>query len=738
MKKKILSLFLCVAMLCAMLPMMAVSASAEAPEGWDYATADTTATADWYDAEATTLEINSAADLLAFAAKIQATARADASVGPFNGKTVKLMKNIDLNPGWDASTKSATGANIVWPVHNQRMFNGMFDGNGKTIRGVYMTSTDFDTGMFGMVGGGTEANPSGVKDLTLENFYGINTKNGGNGALRFGALFGSANAEHIGSGYVLVENVHLTDSVYLVHSAATPNAEVGGYFGKIMWQGNSNHMTVEIKNSSFDGDITSAAGKVGAFVGYACGFDKLIMDGCTFGGTICATEKIGGLIGEASQFNASFKVAVDIKNCVSKGTIDISNAASVVRWCKVGGFIGNIDTGSTIKIDDSAFVGTLYSKNGTSMFGGFCGYIKASSVTVNNSLAAGKVQHAQNRGASFAGDIESDSTVTLQNVVLFSEVRPGGYTWQWSGALAGFCASKNVTLKNVLYSDTYSNYVTAGYILTDPESIQTLYGGNYTAYGDTLSDFYGADAYENYFKHHLIPWGNYYSEPSASVPAPTGATSAAANKYLPAKAETGYPLVTYPSLTNVKYVSYDNRFDMDPAGALVAAMGEAGLTSANGWTLTTTNGPIPTAVLDKIDLVNTPANAKTQFKGFQGSQIADGKYNVRLIGLVDGLDPKEVGFRVIVRYNDGIEANVTTTSSVYTSVIGGARTYTVAELGGDADDYIFALNVNGIQESKGVVTVEVTTFHVKDDVTTIGQTQVFTVDPANDLPKAGV
>ena len=261
-----------------------------------------------------------------------------------------------------------------------------------------------------------------------------------------------------------------------------------------------------------------------------------------------------------------------------------------------------------------------------------------------------------------------------------------------------------MTLKNIVYTDTYSAVPGAGMVLEDQTDLSTVYGENYPC-----------------FQHHLLAFGTYYTN-NASTFLPENRTGS----------------LTFPTLTNVEYVPFADKYDMDPAGALVAAMGEAGLTSANGWTLTTTNGPIPTAVLDKIDLVNTPANAKTQFKGFQGSQIADGKYNVRLIGLVDGLDPKEVGFRVIVRYNDGIEANVTTTSSVYTSVIGGARTYTVAELGGDADDYIFALNVNGIQESKGVITVEVTTFHVKDDVTTIGQTQVFTVDPANDLPKAGV
>lgn len=717
MKKKILSLFLCVAMLCAMLPMMAVSASAEAPEGWDYATADTTATADWYDAEATTLEINSAADLLAFAAKVQETAgRVSSASGPFNGKTIVLNKNIDLNPNWsyDTSTGTLSGVDIVWPVNKQVSFHGMFDGQGHTIRGISITATAQDVGMFGMAGGGTEAAPAGIKNVTIDNYYSVNSRT--DTQARFGVLFGSVNAEHLGNSYVIIDNVNVGQSVYIVKDAV--GQSIGGFIGKVMWP-SSNSLTVKISNSSFAGEVISlgadvaggnSASHVGGFVGTAVGAVEL--QNCVFKGKIKGIQgqnsptTIGGMIGSAELFNTPYQSAT-ITGCVSSGIIDLSGVTvtnGTTRWCMVGGMVGRVTSGKTLEITNSAMVGSITGL-AHSEIGGFVGNI-AGTVNADKVLFSGTTRHTQNRGGAFAGQIDSTAVITLQNSALVGTVQPGGYTWEWAGALTGYSASANVTLTNVIYSDTYSNVVGAGYVLEDTTDLSSVYGEDY-----------------EYFQHHLLPFGNYYKNSN--------------NQYLPSSTkQSGAP--AYPTLNTVKYIPYADRFDMDPAGALVAAMGEAGLTSANGWTLTTTNGPIPTAVLDKIDLVNTPANAKTQFKGFQGTQIADGKYNVRLIGLVDGLDPKEVGFRVIVRYNDGIEANVTTTSSVYTSVIGGAKTYTVAELGGDADDYIFALNVNGIPESKGVVTVEVTTFHVKDDVTTIGQTQVFTVDPANDLPKAGV
>lgn len=64
----------------------------------------------------------------------------------FGGATVKLMADIDLNPGWDATTvvneKEVTFAEAPATVWNSiPTFEGILDGNGKKISGIYSNNT---------------------------------------------------------------------------------------------------------------------------------------------------------------------------------------------------------------------------------------------------------------------------------------------------------------------------------------------------------------------------------------------------------------------------------------------------------------------------------------------------------------------------------------------------------------------------------------------------------------------
>ncbi len=72
----------------------------------------------------------------------------------FEGKTVKLMDNIDLNPGWEADT--SVPAN-VWTGLTE--FKGTFDGNSRFIKGIYRTDSDGgNVGFIDKLAGGTVKN----------------------------------------------------------------------------------------------------------------------------------------------------------------------------------------------------------------------------------------------------------------------------------------------------------------------------------------------------------------------------------------------------------------------------------------------------------------------------------------------------------------------------------------------------------------------------------------------------
>ena len=150
MKNKMTKLFAVLMTFCMLLGaiMVPVSADGEAVQG--AIEPDTT----WYDPNKDTYYLYDAADLLGFSYLGSTGLVAEGEETPtrvnFEGKTIKLMANIDLNPGWDASTeydttaktvtKLATAPTNVWTAIP--VFKGTFEGNGRTISGIY-TYTDF-------------------------------------------------------------------------------------------------------------------------------------------------------------------------------------------------------------------------------------------------------------------------------------------------------------------------------------------------------------------------------------------------------------------------------------------------------------------------------------------------------------------------------------------------------------------------------------------------------------------
>ena len=90
--------------------------------------------------------ISSAEELRAFAEKVNGGERDASAV---------LTDDIDLNPGMEINDDgTVTGNPEEWtPIGNSsQQYSGTFDGNGKTISGLYIDSSDNDQGLFGYVG----------------------------------------------------------------------------------------------------------------------------------------------------------------------------------------------------------------------------------------------------------------------------------------------------------------------------------------------------------------------------------------------------------------------------------------------------------------------------------------------------------------------------------------------------------------------------------------------------------
>ena len=82
------------------------------------------------------------------------------------GAMAVLTADIDLNPGYTVTADSDKSMLRQWQPMNG--FSGSFDGNGKTITGLYIESSASYTGFFGRIQSSAEVS---VKDLTLSGSY---------------------------------------------------------------------------------------------------------------------------------------------------------------------------------------------------------------------------------------------------------------------------------------------------------------------------------------------------------------------------------------------------------------------------------------------------------------------------------------------------------------------------------------------------------------------------------------
>ena len=231
--------------------------------------------------EKTPYVINNSKDLYGFAIV--------SKIDTFSGKTVKLGEdNIPLNAGTVAEWKTNSFANLNnWiPINN---FAGTFDGNGKTVSGLYLTQ---DTNCVGM----------------------------------FGKLTTSAK----------ICNLYLKES-YL-QGNATPDARIGSIVG--WFQGG----TLTLENVYSNAEVVASKGmSAGGLVGYCHTNGPLVLNGCWFDGKLSVSDEsayepyAGGMVGQtANNLTMTNCLYTGVMNVVYKGT-KIQNGALNAY---VGGFAG--------------------------------------------------------------------------------------------------------------------------------------------------------------------------------------------------------------------------------------------------------------------------------------------------------------------------------------------------------------------------------------------------------------
>ncbi len=204
-----------------------------------------------------------------------------------------LTDDIDLSEFCHAADAATNTEELSWdPIGNGKMYCGTFDGNGKTIRNLYINSTFIYRGFFGY------ANSGSIKNITFDNAKVKNTNKFGTGILTGG--FEKCTIENIKIlANCSVEGTENTGGIAGAGAGYISNCE-----NRAMVNGTNNVGGIvgygegSLQNSANYGDISGVA-QVGNLIGFAAAVNLNNVLGV---GNVTATDQKGGLlVGESNN-----------------------------------------------------------------------------------------------------------------------------------------------------------------------------------------------------------------------------------------------------------------------------------------------------------------------------------------------------------------------------------------------------------------------------------------------------
>ena len=374
-------------------------------------------------------EIERASELAWLAAAVNGTLQTKAAVAAdsFTGKTFVLTEDVDL--GGYEWTPIGSSANP---------FQGVFDGNGKTVKNLVVTGYNSNVGLFG------NTNSGEIKNLTVENAK-------VSGRLNVGVVAGQPYT----SKYT---NITVTG-----HVEVNGMAYVGGVGGKNAYADWTN-VKVEVDETSYVKAHSIENGTAyRTYVGGVVGFNG--EDGHVFSNITSninvkgSTCDVGGLFGIAHYGN-------QFVNCVCTGNVEIYAAEEADEAQEIGGIAGVWHNGgANVVMTDCSFTGNLTTNiEGVEFYnGGLVG--KPYSATGNGKLIIGGVQYVASAAElqaaldaasgettlKLGADIIGDVTVVQKQGV---KIIVDGNNQKYNGVIkvhsnSNYYADAALTIKNV-------------------------------------------------------------------------------------------------------------------------------------------------------------------------------------------------------------------------------------------------------------------------------------------------
>ena len=326
------------------------------------------------------------------------------SKGPavtFEKATIQMLNNIDCENGNNKDNFSKT----FIPIGNEtNSFQGIFDGNNKTITGLYINqTTSKNSGLFGYVYNAE------IKDLTMQNCKVSSITLYTNQTSSLTKLFGYVDNTEI-------KNLKMQSYKYVT----IPSYNVGNFVG------NANNAIISNCNTK-ETEVSISAGGVGGIVGIT---RETTIINCHNKGNVNG-DNAGGIVGvSASNSN------LIITNCSNTGNVTDSTAS-------------HGDIGIAIRTNLGGIVGI---GNGI--------------VTIINSYNSGNVGHGMLSCGGIIGYINDEmAIITIINCYNTAELDGGGLRTSGAGGIVG-CAykAKTVILNNCYNSGLIEGLVIGGIV----------------------------------------------------------------------------------------------------------------------------------------------------------------------------------------------------------------------------------------------------------------------------------
>ncbi|PJJ42733.1 InlB B-repeat-containing protein [Hallerella succinigenes] len=349
---------------------------------------------------------------------------------------------------WDTEVTDKSGT-TRWKAigdTSTRAFDGIFDGNGHKISGLYVNDTlaakadSISRGLFGVVG-----ENGVVKNLSVDNAYVYAHVDSTKSKKRYGNIGGL-----VGKNKGTIENVSYDGTVltYLNGYYSSSTYYAYGYVGGI-----AGYNTGSVKGATVSGSVKHSVGSnyvsyVGGVVGYEAG-----------GKFIENSKNKADVFGQYSGGVAGYvNAAATIGNCSNSGAVSGSSSGGIAGYVYAAATISNCTNSGAVSGSSS---------------GGIAGDVNAAA-TISNCTNSGAVSGSSSSGG-IAGDVNAAATIsncTNSGAVTAS----GSSSYSYSGGIAGYvyaaatisnCSnsgSVTATTTSSSYDDSYSGGIVGFFI----------------------------------------------------------------------------------------------------------------------------------------------------------------------------------------------------------------------------------------------------------------------------------